>query len=131
MSFIFLSSNLEFRSSFLPLFLPSFLTYLLTYLLIYLLDCVCVCLFVFISCYCKGFSWLNKTINVMLNQVSDNMQRKYFCVKNLCRHVIGNHSRNLQASNCAKEFQLMRARPQEIKDNSNKLSRNQQLKRET
>ena len=50
------------------------------------------------------------------------MLRKYFCVKNLRRHVIDNYSRDLQASNCAKEFQLNRAEPREVKDNSYKLS---------
>ena len=51
-------------------------------------------------------------------QVSDGILRKYFCVKNLCRHVRENHSRNLQASNSTKERQLNRAKPQEVKDNS-------------
>ena len=35
-------------------------------------------------------------------QVSDVMLRKYFCVKNLSRHVIDKQSKNLQAGNCAR-----------------------------
>ena len=45
------------------------------------------------------------------NQVSDGMLDK--------------HSKDLQASNCAKERQLIRAETQEVKGNSYKLSRNQ------
>ena len=58
--------------------------------------CVPACAFV-----CMFISFhLNKT-NVMSEfQVSDNILQKYFCVKNLCRHVINNHSRSPQASNC-------------------------------
>ena len=37
------------------------------------------------------------------DQASDAVLSKYFCVKNLCCHVLGNHSRDLQARNCAKE----------------------------
>ena len=51
------------------------------------------------------------------------MLRKYFFVKNLCRHVTDNHSRDLQASNCAKERRLNRAKPRDVKDNSYKLSK--------
>ena len=61
-------------------------------------------------------------------QVSDGMLRKYFRVKYLCRHVIDNHSRNLQAGNCAKECQLNHAKPQEIKDNSYILSKTPTVK---
>ena len=61
-------------------------------------------------------------------QVSDGMLRKYFRVKCLCRHVIDNHSRNLQAGNCAKECQLNHAKPQEIKDNSYILSKKPTVK---
>ena len=81
--------------------------------------CVCACVCLFISFHRKDFSWMNKTINVVSQvQASDGMLRKYFCVKYLCRHVIDNHSRNLQASNCAKECQLNREEPREAKDNS-------------
>ena len=60
--------------------------------------CVCVC--VFISSHRKGFSRLNKTINEVPEvEVSNCMLRKYFFVNYLCRHVIENHCRNLQASN--------------------------------
>ena len=51
-------------------------------------------------------------------QASDVVLRKYFCVKNLRRHVIDNNSRDLQTSNRAKECQLNRAEPRERKDNS-------------
>ena len=37
------------------------------------------------------------------DQVRDGVLRKYYCVKNLCHHVIGNHSRDPQDTNCAKE----------------------------
>ena len=81
--------------------------------------CACVCVFVFIYFHRKGFSWLNKTINVMSEvQVRDGMLRKYFCVKNLCHHVIDNHSRDLQTSNCAKKCQINQVEPREVKDNS-------------
>ena len=67
--------------------------------------CVCVCVCVCVSFHRRGFSWLNKTINVMPEvQVSDGMLQKYFCVKYLCRHVLDNHNRNLQVVNCAKEY---------------------------
>ena len=56
------------------------------------------------------------------DQVSDDMLRKYFCVKNLCRHVISDH----QAGNSAKVCQLKRQKPREVKDNSYKLYRNKQ-----
>ena len=36
------------------------------------------------------------------DQVSDVVLRKLLCVKYLCRHIIDNHSRDLQASNCAR-----------------------------
>ena len=58
-------------------------------------------------------------------QVSDGMLTKYFCMKYLCCHVIDNHSREPQAGKCAKERQLNRAKPREVKSNSYKLSRNQ------
>ena len=52
------------------------------------------------------------------DHASDVVLRKHFCVKNFCRHVIDNYSRDLQTSNCAKECQLNRTEPQEVKDNS-------------
>ena len=39
-----------------------------------------------------------------------------------------NHSRDLRASNCAKECQLNLGEPREVKDNSYKLSRTRELK---
>ena len=83
--------------------------------LVFVFVCVCVC--VFIPFHHKGFFWLNRTVNVVPEvQSSDSMLRKYFCYKYLCRHDIGNHSWNLQASNCAKEWQLNREEPREVKD---------------
>ena len=65
--------------------------------------CVCVCMCVFISIYCKGFSWLNRMMDVLPDiQASDVVLRKLLCVKNLRLHVIVNHSRDLLASNCAR-----------------------------
>ena len=51
-------------------------------------------------------------------QISDDMLRKRFCVKYLRHHVIDNHSKDLQASKCAKECQLNRTKPREVKGNS-------------
>ena len=42
------------------------------------------------------------------DQANGDVLRKYFCFKNLRRHVIGNHGSDLQTSNSAKEFQLNR-----------------------
>ena len=52
------------------------------------------------------------------DQASDIVLRKYFCVKNLCHHVIDNDSRDLQARHRAKMCHLNRAEPREVKDNS-------------
>ena len=79
--------------------------------------CVCVCSFPFTV---KASP--NRTKQLILEaQISDGMLRKFFCAKYLCLHVIDNHSRNLQASICAKECQLNREEPQEVKGNSYKL----------
>ena len=64
-------------------------------------------------------------------QVSYVMLRKWFCAKYLCCHIIDNHSRDLQASNCVKECQtvkrvLNQAKLWELKDNILKISQNQQ-----
>ena len=80
--------------------------------------CGCACVCVFISFHRKGFSRLKKTINEVPEvKVSNCMLRRYFFVNYLCRHVIDNHCRNLQASNWAKECQLNREEPGEVKDN--------------
>ena len=52
----------------------------------------------------KDFSWLkqNNKCNAR-DQASDFVLRKLLCVKYLRRQVIDNHSRDLQASNCARE----------------------------
>ena len=58
---------------------------------------------VFPSTVNKGFSWLNRTMDVLQDiQASDVVLRKLFCVKNLWLHIIDNHSRDLLASNCAR-----------------------------
>ena len=86
-----------------------------------------VVVFVFISFHSKGLHLTeqNNKCNAR-DQVSDVLQRKYFRVKNLCRHVISNHSRDLQARNCAKECQSNREEQREVKGTSDKFSRNQQ-----
>ena len=65
--------------------------------------CVCVCVYVCvcISFYRKGFSWLKQNKCNARDQASDVILRKLLCVKYLRRHVIDNHSRDLQASNYA------------------------------
>ena len=61
--------------------------------------CVCVC----ISVHRKGFSWLNRTLDVLPDiQTSEFVLRKLFRDKNLRLHVIDDHSRDLLASNCAR-----------------------------
>ena len=64
---------------------------------------LCSCMCVFISFHRRGLSWLkqNNRCNSR-DQTSDVVLRKLLCVKNLRRHVIDNHSRDLQASNCAR-----------------------------
>ena len=68
----------------------------LSYLLI-------VCVFVFIPFHRRGFSWLkqNNECNAR-DQASDVVLRKSLCVKYIHHHIIDNHSRDLQASNCAR-----------------------------
>ena len=78
---------------------------------------VCVCMWVFISFHCKALTEQNNKCNVRV-QVSDGMLWKYFCIKDLFRRVKDIHRKNLQAGNCAKECQLNRAKPREVKDNS-------------
>ena len=90
--------------------------------------CVCVCLFVclFISVHRKGFSWLNRTMDVLPDiQASDVVLRKLLCVKNLHLHIIVNHSRDLLASNCAR-VSLKLGRAMRSKRQLLKLSKNQQ-----
>ena len=52
------------------------------------------------------------------DEASNSLLRKYFCVGLHYRHVIDNHRREFQASNCAKECQLNWAEPREVKQNS-------------
>ena len=91
--------------------------------------CVCVCVYVCVcvcvSSHCKGFSWLNKTNVMPVFRSAMLCLGDQFCAKYLFCHVIDNHGRDLQASNCVKQCLLSRAKPQEVKDNSLKLSQNQ------
>ena len=79
--------------------------------------CVCVCVCGWVGgwvdvCVCLGvvvfppprrllLTEQNSICNVR-GQASDVVLRKWLCVKYLCRHIINNHSRDLQASNCAR-----------------------------
>ena len=86
---------------------------------------LCSCICVFISFHRRGLSWLkqNNRCNAR-DQTSDVVLRKLLCVKNLRRHVIDNHSMDLQASNCAgvsiKPGRTIRSKRQLLK-----LSKNQ------
>ena len=83
--------------------------------------CVCVC----ISVHHKGFSWLNRTTDVLPDiQASDAVLRKLLCVKNLCLHVIDNHIRDLLASNCAR-VPIKPSRAAKSKRQLLKISKNQ------
>ena len=65
--------------------------------------CACVCVCVCISFHRKGLSWLKQKNKCnSRNQTSEAVLRKLFCVKYLRHHVIDNHRRALQASNCAR-----------------------------
>ena len=93
--------------------------------------CVCVC-----ACVCVYFlspTELVELVELLLTeqnnkcdarvQVRDGMVWNFFCIKDLCLRVKDNHRKNLQAGNSAKECKLNRAKPQEIKGNSCKLSK--------
>ena len=69
-----------------------------------------------ISFHCRGFSSLkqNNKCNAR-DQASGVVLRKLLCVKNLHGHVIGNHSRDLRASSCARVCQLNQAEPRRVK----------------
>ena len=58
---------------------------------------------VFIPFHHRGFSWqkLNNKCNAR-DQASDVALRISLCVKYIHHHIIDNHSRDLQASNCAR-----------------------------
>ena len=96
--------------------------------------CVCVCVCVCCVCMCVSVSFLSPHLLLVTEQknkcnaryqVSDGMLRKNFYVKDLCHHVMDNHSRDHQASNCEKECQLNRVEPREVKNSSEKISRHQ------
>ena len=81
------------------------------------------CLSVFISFHRRTFSWLKKNNNCNASvQVSDGMLYKYFCIKGFCLCVTDIHRKNLQGGHCAKECQLNREKPGEVKGKSYKLS---------
>ena len=80
--------------------------------------CVCVCVFPFT---------VKASINVMpeIKSAMACWGNISVCQEPLLLHHIQSCSRDLQASNCAKESQLVREEPREVKDNSYKCSRNQ------
>ena len=71
--------------------------------------CVWVCVW---GCVCLGVGVFPPPRRLLLNeqnstcnargQASDVVLRKWLCVKYLRRHIINNHSRDLQANNCAR-----------------------------
>ena len=77
--------------------------YIYIYICIYIYVCVCVCVrvCVFISLHGKVLTEQNNKCNTR-DQASDAVLRKWFCVRYLRHHVIYNHSRDHQASNCAR-----------------------------
>ena len=78
---------------------------------------------VFISFHRKGFSWLYKIINLM-PEIRPAMLSSTFCVKYLRCHVIDNHNRDIQASNCAR-VSVKPGRATRSKRQLLKLSKNQ------
>ena len=87
----------------------------------YVCVCVCVCVYFLLP---WRFLLTEQNYNARV-QVRDGMQRKYFCIKDLCLHFKDNHRKNLRADNCAKECQLNREKSPEVKDNSYKLCKSQ------
>ena len=83
--------------------------------------CVCACVCMCVSAYVLSLYRILVTEQSNKcnagDQVRDGILRKYHCVKNLCHHVIDNHSRDPQDSNCAKECQLNRVESREVKVN--------------
>ena len=75
--------------------------YIYIYVYIYMCVCVCVRVCVFISLHGKVLTEQNNKCNTR-DQASDAVLRKWFCVRYLRHHVIYNHSRDHQASNCAR-----------------------------
>ena len=80
---------------------------------------------VFISFHRKGFSWLKQNKCNARDQTSDVVLRKLLCVIYLHHHVIDNHSRDLQASNCTR-VSIKPGRATRSKRQLLKLSKNQQ-----
>ena len=84
--------------------------------------CVSVCVCVLISFHCKRLlTQQNNKCNSRV-QIGDCIMWKYFCVTGLCLRVKDHrksvHRKSVQSSNCAKECQLNRAKPREVKCNS-------------
>ena len=88
--------------------------------------CVCVCVCVFINFHRKGSPWLSKA-NVMPEFRSAMLCRGNNSVPNTfvatAKAIIAG---TFKLAKCAKKCQLNRAKPREVKDNSLKLSQNQQ-----
>ena len=86
---------------------------------------VCVCVCVFVSFLRKASPDLKKNnkCNARL-QASDVVLRKLLGVKYLDCHVIGNHSRDLPASNCAR-VSIKPGKATRSKRQLSELSRNQ------
>ena len=88
--------------------------------------CVCVCVCVFINFHRKGSPWLNKT-NVMPEFRSamlcwgNNSVPSTFVAT--AKTIVAG---TFKLAKCVKKCQLNRAKPWEVKDNSLKLSQNQQ-----
>ena len=96
-------TNIRFKIWRIRWIIPYYFELLLFIVIIIIISlclCVCVCVYFLLS-YRLLLIEQNSKCNVR-DQVSDGMLRKFFCVKNLCYHVIGNHSMDFQASNCAK-----------------------------
>ena len=80
--------------------------------------CVCLCVFLCISFHCKGFSWLNKTVNVMpeiklamLCWGNDSLSRTFAATSQTI--IVG----TFQLAT-VQECQLNQTEPREVKGNS-------------
>ena len=92
----------------------------------FLLACVCMCVY-FLPPRLLLTEKKNDKCNAR-DQINDDVLRKLFCVKSLCRHVIDNHSRDIQASNYAR-VSVKPGRATRSKKQLLILSTNQRLKR--
>ena len=85
--------------------------------------CVYVCVFVFVFFHCKGFSWLNKAINVMREIRPVMLRWGNISVSRTFAAIIEYHSRESQASNCAKKVLIKSGRAMRSKGKILKLSK--------